>query len=116
MFGVLRDQMRAWLRPTPTLGIEQAARVVAIESLDEVRQRLSDIARTMNRHQLAGYVRARARRPVEDRARSVSLWETKGTMHMDSAIVAKALDLVVQLLCREAMLRPAPEIVRRRAA
>src|SRR5688572_19910692 len=102
MLGELRDKITDWFRPASPVEIEHAARMVAQESMDEVRQRMSDVARTMNRHQLAGYVRARARRPVEHRARSVSLYETTAASHLQTDIVTKAIDLVVQLLCREA--------------
>ena len=116
MFDRLRDQVRGWLRPVSPVDIEHVARVVAHESIAQVRQRMSGVAQTMNRNQRAGYVRARARRVVEYRVECVSRLETSATSRAHGDVVNKSLDLVVQLLCREAMLRTAPEVVRRRAA
>src|SRR5690606_29300126 len=115
-YNQLRGQLSRWLSPTSELQLESLARRAADSCLSDIQGRMSLAAEEMNRSELAGYVRARARRSIEHQVRLLSREERSASAEMHDRIVSKALERVVQVVCRQAMICPVRVASYRQAA
>lgn len=103
------------LRPLPATQRERVVRAVAEATLAVVDDRLSGELQAMNRSELRGYVRARARRLATRELRSYLVQHPLLGSVDAEVILGNVLDLVTQQVVRRTMGHLAP-ITARNAA
>lgn len=110
-----RSSFRRLLRPFGATQVEKMIRQTAELCREAVEQRLTAAIGSMNRNEARGYLRARARRPVEHHLRLMSKADSRIDARLADQMIAGAIDQIVTSLLRERMLAPATIPVRRAA-